>query len=192
MASAPTANEIKTQLKTLLAPVIGTTGTRKVLIFDYMALAFKPAEGEDPTILRSTLDPVTIASGEVVNRINCLMITEEGFTQGSQPDDATRGDSHARPSHTITRRFRLTYFYQFGGTSENTFSATVELIRKTIEQSPRLGFALVAGTLAGQGAYIEGHDEVQAPVMIPDAFGDVICHVAEMTLAVRLTKTAIR
>lgn len=191
--SAPTANEIKSQLKTLLTPVIGTSGTSKAKIIDYLALAFKPNELEDPTVLRSSLDTATTEGGQQVQRINCLMISEDGFTQPPQPRDATRVDPSARPSRIITRRFRLTYFYQFGGSSENTFSANVELIRAAIEQSPHLGFALLDndGT-AGPGAFVEGHDELQMPVMLPDAFGDTIVHVAEGILTVRLTKSRVR
>jgi hypothetical protein len=190
---APTANEIKTQLKSLLTPVIATSGTKKAKIIDYLALAFKPGEGEDPTVLRSDDDTVTLADDSTVQRVNCLMISEEAFTQDPQTKDATRTDTRPRPGRTMTRRFRLTYFYQFGAASENAFSTNVEAIRATIEGSPQLGFAMLgANGIAGPGAFIEGHDDLQAPLMAPDAFGDVIVHVAEMTLAVRLTKAANR
>ncbi len=186
MALAPTANEIKAQLKALLDPVIGTALTKKAKIFDYMALAFKPGEGEDPTILRSTLDPVTLVGGSTVNRVNCLMISEESFSQAPPQQDSTRRITVPRGRNLITRRFRLTYFYQFGATSENTFSTNVELIRATVNDNPKLGFAAVTGGVAGQGAYIQSHDGIQAPAMIPDAFGDVIVHVADMFLTVRV------
>lgn len=186
MASAPTANEIKTQIKMLLDPVIGTALTSKVKIFDYMALAFKPAELEDPAVLRSSLDPVTLAGGKTTNRVNCLMISEEGFTQAPAQQDSTRMIEVPGGRNLITRRFRLTYFYQFGNASETTFSANVELIRAAINGAPKLGFETVTDGLAGQGSYIHSHDGLQMPVMLPDAFGDTIVHVAEGLLTVRV------
>lgn len=183
---APTANEIKTQIKDLLTPVIGTLATKKVKIFDYMALAFKPAEGEDPTILRSDTDTVTLADLSTVQRVNCLMISEEAFNQAPPLVEATRVITTARGKNVITRRFRLTYFYQFGAASENTFSTNIEAIRTTINSNPKLGFEVVTGGIAGKGAFIEGHDRLQAPLLSPDAFGDVIVHVADMLLTVRV------
>lgn len=182
----PTANEIKTQLKTLLTPIIGTAPTKKVKIIDYLALAFKPAETEDPAILRSSLDPVTLTSGQKVNRINCLMISEESFTQSSPPKDAVRRYDTPRDRIRLNRRFRLTYFYQFGANSENTFSTNVELMRTTLNANPKLGFALLTGAIAGPGQFIEEHDRLQMPVLLPDAFGDTIVHVAEGLLTVNL------
>ena len=185
--AAPTANEIKAQLKTLLDPVIATTGTKKAKIIDYLALAFKPGEGEDPTVLRSALDPVTLRDGTTVNRVNCLMISEAGFTQAPPQRDATREETAPRGKNIVTRQFRLTFFYQFGQGSENTFSTIVEVIRTTVNSNPKLGFGTVtAAGLADKGAYIHNHDGIQAPVMIPDAFGDVIVHVADMSLTVRV------
>ena len=183
---APTPNEIKTQLKTLLTPVIATSGTKKAKIIDYLALAFKPAEGEDPTVLRSDLDTATLGDGEEIKRVNCLMISEEAFSQTAPPQDATLRIVTARGKNIITRRFRLTYFYQFGAASENTFSTNVEAVRTTLNASPKLGFDTVTAYVAGKGAFIEGHDKLQAPLMYPEAFGDVIIHVAEMVLTVRL------
>lgn len=184
---APTANEIKAQIKALLTPVIGTSGTKKAKIIDYLALAFKPGEGEDPTVLRSDLDTVTLADTSTTQRINCLMISEEMFGQNAAPSEDTRRITEARGKNIITRRFRLTYFYQFGQASENVFSTNVELIRTTLNSNPKLGFATVtAGGLADKGEFIEGHDKLQVPLMAPDAFGDVIVHVAEGTLTVRL------
>jgi hypothetical protein len=165
---APTANEIKTQLKSLLTPVIATSGTKKAKIIDYLALAFKPGEGEDPTVLRSDDDTVTLADDSTVQRVNCLMISEEAFSQNPPPADAVRSLTSPRGKNVITRRFRLTYFYQFGAASENTFAASG------------------SGGIAGPAQFVEGHDKLQAPLMAPDAFGDVIVHVAEMTLTVRL------
>jgi hypothetical protein len=188
MAAAPTANDIKAQLKALLDPLIGTSLTKKVKVIAYMAMAFKPGEGEDPGVLRSTLDPTTLAqTGEVVNRVNCLMISEAGFNQAPAQRDETRTVTLAAGRNLITRRFRLTYFYQFGQQSENVFSDNVEVIRMAINDSPKLGFATIATDhTAGQGAYIHDHNQLQMPVMLPDAFGDVICHVAEGELTVRV------
>ena len=183
----PTANEIKTQIKTLLDPVIGTSGTKKAKIIDYMAMAFKPSEQEDPAILRSPLDPVTLASGKIVNRINCLMITEDGFSQSPPQRDSTRGTESPRGRNLITRRFRLTYFYQFGTGSENVFSTNVELIRTTVNANPKLGFDTVAAQgKAGAGEYVQSHSGLQVAAMLPDAFGDTIVHVADALLTVTL------
>lgn len=180
MADAPTANEIKTQLKTLLTPVIGTSLTRKVKIIDYLALAFLP-EGEDPAILRSSLD--TSATG---GRINCLMISEDGFGQELQPPkrDSTLLLTQPRGRVVISRRFRLTYFYQFGGNSENQFSDTVELIRTTLNDAPKLGFAVADDGSAGEGERI-GHEGLQVMSMLPEDFASVV-HVADMLLTVRV------
>jgi hypothetical protein len=187
VATPPTANEIKAQLKTLLSPVIGTTQTRKVKILDYMALAFKPEEQEDPAVLRSSLDLATTAGRTTIQRINCLMLSEEGFSQTKTPtrEDFTRLIKTPRGRNIITRRIRLTYFYQFGESSEPRFSDNVELIRTTINSYPKLGFD-TGGAMAGKGEYVEGHDLLQMPLMLPDAFGDVMVHVAEGTLTVRV------
>lgn len=185
--SAPTANDIKTQLKTLLLPVIGTALTKKVLIFDYLALAFKPPEREDPAILRSPLDDATIQGTggvtKMVKRVNCLMISESGFTQAKVPvkEDFTRLITQPRGKNIITRRFFVTYFYQFGQSSENTFSTNLELVRTTINDAPKLGF-----TVPGVGEWVEGHDMIQAPLMYVDQFGTTALHVAEGSLTVRL------
>jgi hypothetical protein len=136
----PTANEIKAQIKSLLTTSLATG--KKAKIIDYLALAFKPGEGEDPTVLRSAADPVTTLSGPQ-SRINCLMISEEGFSQAPAQSDDTRSIRSPAGLNLITRRFRLTYFYQFGQASENTFSTNVELIRTVINANPKLGFETV-------------------------------------------------
>ena len=186
MATPPTANDIKDQLKALLDPVIGTANTAKAKVIPYMALAFKPAEGEDPTVLRSALDIVTLVSGKTVQRVNCLMISEEAFSQAPPQQDGTRQITSPKGRNLITRRFRLTYFYQFGQQSENTFSTNVESIRTTVNANPKLGFDVLDGITAGPGAYIQSHDGLQMPAMLPDAFGDTIVHVAEGILTVRV------
>jgi hypothetical protein len=184
---APTANEIKTQIKTLLTPVIGTSGTRKVKIFDYMALAFKSESGEEVAILRSSLDTATTSGGSTVQRVNCLMISEESFTQEITPPkrDSTLLITNPRGLNTIIRRFRLTYFYQFGESSENQFSSNVELIRTTINDAPRLGFTVADTGPSGQGEYVT-HDELQMQSMEPEAFGTTVVHVGFGLLTVRL------
>jgi hypothetical protein len=182
----PTANEIKTQLATLLTPVIATSGTKKAKIIDQLAFAFRADSGEDPSNLRSDLDTVSIEGGGTIQRINCLMISEESFSQTPPPEDTVRSLTQARGRNRITRRFRLTYFYQMGEGSENVASTNVELIRTTINSAPKLGFATVVNMKAGPAEFIEGHDKVQMPSFAPDAFGMVLVHVAEMLLAVRL------
>lgn len=181
----PTANEIKTQLKTLLDPIIGTALTKKVRIFDYLALAFKPPEGEDPTILMSSLDPVTLQSGSTTTRVNCLMISESGFIQAKVPvkEDFTRLIKSSRGKNIITRDLYVTYLYQFGAASENTFSTNLELIRTTLNDNQKLGFIV-----PGVGEWVEGHDMLQVPkgAMYVDQFGTRACHVAEGSLTVRL------
>jgi hypothetical protein len=184
---APTANEIKTQIKTFLTPVIGTSGTRKVKIFDYMALAFKSESGEEVGILRSSLDTAMTSGGSAVQRVNCLMISEESFTQEFKPPkrDSTLLLTQPRGLNTITRRFRLTYFYQFGESSENQFSSNVELIRTTINDAPKLGFQVADIGPSGQGEYVS-HDGLQMQSMEPEAFGMTVVHVAFGLLTVRL------
>lgn len=186
---APTANEIKTQLKTLLTPVIGTALTKKVKIFDYMALAFKSEEGEEVAILRSPLDPATTTGGKTIDRVNCLMISEESFTQELQPAkrDPTLLIKSPQGRAVITRRFRLTYWYQFGENSENTFSDNVELIRSTLNDAPKLGFEVADVGPADKGEFIS-HEGLQMQAMEPDNFGTVVVHVALGLLMVRVTE----
>ena len=181
----PTANEIKTQLKTLLDPVIGTALTKKVKILDYLALAFKPPEGTDPAILRSPLDDAVTQGGASLKRVNCLMISEAGFIQAKQPqkEDFTRLIKVPRGRNIITRDLYVTYFYQFGAASENTFSTNLELIRTTLNDNQKLRF-----TVPGVGEWVEGHDMLQTPrgAMYVDMFGTTALHVAESNLTVRL------
>lgn len=184
---APTANEIKTQIKTLLTPVIGTALTKKVKIFDYLALAFKSESGEEVAILRSPLDDAAISGGGTVKRVNCLVISEESFVQELQPArrDSTLLIASAQGRTVITRRFRLTYFYQFGANSENVFSENIELIRTTINDAPKLGFAVADSGPADKGEFI-GHDGLQMQAMEPDNFGPVVVHVGFGLLTVKL------
>lgn len=184
---APTANEIKAQLKTLLTPVIGTSGTRKVKIFDHMALGFKSESGEEVAILRSPLDSATTTGGASVNRVNCLMISEESFAQELQPArrDSTLLLTQPQGKVELARRFRLTYFYQFGANSENVFSDNVELIRVTINDAPKLGFAVADAGPADKGEFVS-HDGLQMQAMEPDNFGTVVVHVAFGLLTVKL------
>lgn len=183
----PTANEIKTQLKALLTPVIGTALTGKVKIFDYLALAFKSESGEEVAILRSPLDEATTSTGAKIKRVNCLMISEESFAQVITPAkrDSTLLLTQPRGRVDIGRRFRLTYFYQFGDSSENTFSDNVELIRTTINGAPKLGFEVMNAGVAGPGQHVV-HDGLQMQSMEPDNFGDVVVHVGFGLLTVRL------
>lgn len=187
MANPPTANEIKTQIKTLLTPVIGTSGTRKVKLFDYMALAFKSEEGTEVAILRSPLDTATTAGGTPIQRVNCLMISEEGFGQVLKPPkrDSTLLIMTPRGSNDLSRRFRLTYWYQFGEGSENQFSSNVELIRTTLNDAPKLGFEVAESGPAGQGEFV-AHDGLQMQAMEPEHFGTTVVHVGFGLLTVRL------
>lgn len=197
-ASGPTANEIKTQIKTLLTPVIGTSGTYKTLIFDYMAMAFRPEDNEDPEVLRSPLDTALTEGGESVKRINCLMITEDGFTQGPAHEDPTRLETRGQGKNIIARKFLLTSIYQFGkvalndpnlNPSENVHSDIDEAIRKTLNASPKLGFAMIANYEAGPGQRIDGHDGIQNPDPYLDSFGGSICHVSVMPFTVRVIES---
>jgi hypothetical protein len=86
-----------------------------------------------------------------------------------------------RGKNIISRQFRLTYFYQFGDSSENAFSDNVELIRATLNDTPKLGFAV-----PGAGEWVEGHDELQMQAMEPDNFGTTVVHVGFGLLTVRL------
>jgi hypothetical protein len=157
---------------------------KKAKIIDYLPLAYLVAEVEDPTVLRSSLDISTLESGATVKRINCLMITELGFTQSPPQSDDTRRITSARGKNVIRRRFGLAYVYQFGAGSEAVFSTNVEVIRTTLNTNPKLGFAAVTSGLAGQGAYIERHGGLQMPIMLPGPFSGIICHSAEGTLEV--------
>ncbi len=185
MALPPTANQIKTQLITLLTTPLATG--KKAKILDYLPLAYLVPEGEDPTVLQSPLDTATLEGGSVIKRINCLMITELGFTQAPPQRDGTRRIETPKGRNTVARRFGLAYVYQFGNGSEAAFSTNMELIRATLNDAPKLGFS-TAGTsgTVGQGAYIENHDGLQASSMLPAMFSGVICHSAETTLTVRV------
>ena len=187
MASAPTANQLKTQLIALLTPVIGTSGTKKTKILDYLPLAYLVRETEDATVLKSPLDTTTLVGGSTTQRINCLMITELGFSQEPPQRDGSRYVDTAGGRNNIERRFGFAYVYQFGAGSEVVFSTNVELIRVTLNDNPKLGFSLTstAGT-AGQGQYIRNHDGLQMQTMLPDHFSGIICHSAEAVLTVRV------
>jgi len=185
--SAPTANEIKTQLIALLTPVIGTSGTKKVKLLDYLPLAFLVPEHEDISALRSPLDTTTLASGGTDQRVNCLMIVETGFSQRPPQQDATRGLTRPRGRNQLARRFGLFYVYQYGSSSESTVSTNIEVIRTALNSSPKLGFETVTtGGRAGRGEYIENHGGLQVSTMLPASFAGVICHAAEMSLEVSL------
>jgi hypothetical protein len=186
VASPPTANEIKSQLIALLTPVIGTSGTKKAKILDYLPLAYLLSEGEDPTVLRSSLDTAALIGGGTQQRVNCLMVTELGFDQSPPQHDDTRLITQPRGQNIITRRFGLAYAYQFGAGSVAVFSTNVEVMRTTLNSNPKLGFAAVTGGLAGQGAFIKDHGGLQVPSMLPQPLSGVICHTAEGTLAVRV------
>lgn len=187
----PTANEVKSQLKGLLEPIIGTAATRKTKIVDN--LYFAPSEGADPTPIRSELDEYTLFEGEgTQQRINCLIISEAGFGQSPPPKDSTLLLTQARGKKIITRRFRLTFFYQMslvdeGETpSENAASEIIELVRVKLNQTPKLGFAAIVDYEAGPAQFIEGHDGLQMPDLIPFPFQQVDAHVGECLLSVRL------
>ena len=186
MATPPTANEIKTQLVTLLTPVIATSLTKKAKILDYLPLAYLVAEGEDTTVLQSPLDTATLTGGEVIKRVNCLLISEIGFAQAPPQQDSTRLIREPRGRNLITRRFALIYLYQFGEGSEAVFSTNVELMRTTLNVNPKLGFAVTTGGVAGQGAYIENHGGLQAGSMLPQPYSGKIGHTADMELTVRV------
>ena len=186
MASAPTANQIKTQLIALLTPVIGTSGTKKAKILDYLPLAYLVRETEDATVLKSSLDTATLAGGSTTQRINCLMITELAFSQEPPQRDGSRYVTEAGGRNNISRRFGFAYVYQFGAGSEATFSTNVEAIRMTLNSNPKLGFATVTSTLAGPGQYVRDHDGLQVQTMLPDHFSGIICHLMEGVLTVRI------
>lgn len=183
MASPPTANEITAQVKTLLTPVIGTSGTKKVKIIEYLPLAFLVVDHEDTTALQSPLDTVGTRQ-----RINCLLVSSLGFGQAPAQRDSTRHVSEARGRNVVTRRFGLIYLLELGEGSEATFNTNVELIRTTLNQNPKLGFPIVTGGLAGQGEYVHGHDGWQVPTTLPQPFPGTIAHVADGTLTVRVVE----
>lgn len=189
----PTPNEIRVQLKTLLTPVIATSATKKAKIIEYLAWAFREGSGEDPTNLRSELDPVAyLEGGGVEDRINCLMISERGFTQSMGVRDSSRTETQPRGCNIITRRFGFAYFYQFGEASELTFSDNVELIRTTLNDNPTLGFELVtADHHDGLGRFIDGHGGLQVPDMPLEPFG-ILAHVMVADLEVRVIEPMTR
>lgn len=188
----PTANEIKSQLGVLLTTAIGTTATFKTKIIDTMQFPF--GRGSDPTALRSELDVVVLEEGEgTKERINCLMITEAGFTQSPPPHDSTLMLTQARGRKTITRRFRLTFFYEVSDDmdddSESEASAIIEASRKHLNRNPKLGFAVVVMTgdtpHDGPAMFVEGHDGLQMQSFLPESFGTPMAHVGDCTLSVR-------
>src|SRR6185295_7849746 len=126
------------------------------------------------------------AGGEVVKRVNCLIITELGIAQQPPQSDGTREEMRPRGQNLITRRFGLAYVYQFGAGSEAVFSTNVEVIRTTLNANPKLGFATVTATLAGLGAYIKDHGGLQVPTMLPIPCAGILCHSAEGLLIVRV------
>lgn len=194
-ASGPTANQIRAQLKTLFTPVIGTAETYKTLIFDYSPLAFRPEEPEDVTVLQSPLDTALTQGGEIIKRVNCVIITEDGFGQDLQFKDATRMETRPQGRVNITRKFLVTSLYQFGTValndpntmpSEHVHSAINEAMRVTLNNNPKLSFAVLgAAGIAGTGAHIS-HEGLQNPEPFFDAFSGVVCHVSIMPLTVKV------
>lgn len=152
-----------------------------------MALAFKSEEGTEVDILRSPLDTTTTAGGTTIQRVNCLMITEQSFTQAIEPvkRDSTLLLTQPRGRTTITRQFRLTYFYQFGESSENTFSTNIELVRATINNAPKLGFEVANAGITGRGEHIS-HDGLQMQSMEQDSFGKTLVHVGFGLLSIKV------
>lgn len=190
MATPPTANEITAQVKALLTPIIGTSGTKKAKLLDYLPLAFLVADHEDTTALQSLLDTITLTSG-TRKRINCLLISASpGFSQSITPAqrETTRLITTPQGKNVITRRLALIYLYEFGENSEVTFNTNVELIRTTLNDSPKLGFATMTDGVAGQGAHIDGHDGWQVGSAVPQPFSGAIVHVADGLLNVRATE----
>lgn len=191
MAGPPTANEIKTQLGVLLTAAIGTAATKKTKIIDTMQYPFGVNKGNDPTALRSDLDEIVLLEGEGTKfRINCLMITEAGFGQSPPPKDSTLMLTQARGRKTITRRFRLTFFYEVSTDpdedSESEASEIIEIARKHLNRNPKLGFANVVDYKAGPAEYIEGHDGLQMQDFLPESFGTPMAHVGYCLLNVRV------
>ena len=192
MAGPPTANEIKSQLATLLTPVIGTAGTKKTKIIDTMQYPF--GRGGDPTALRSDLDEVVLLEGEGTKyRVNCLMITEAGFGQSPPPKDSTLMLTQARGKKIITRRFRLTFFYEVGNDpdedSESEASAIIEVTRVHLNRNPKLGFETIVNYEAGPAQFVEGHDGLQMPDFLPEQpqpMGSTMAHVGYCFLNVRV------
>jgi len=184
VATGPTANQIKTQLITLLTAPLATG--KKAKILDYLPLAYLLPEGEDPTVLKSAADTTTLTDGSADKRVNCLMITELGFDQSPPQSDDTRLITVPRGQNLITRRFGLAYAYQFGAGSEATFSTNVEVIRTTLNSNPKLGFAVAVAGIAGPGAWVKDHGGLQMPSMLPAALSGIICHAAEGTLAIHV------
>lgn len=185
----PTANETKAQLATLLTPVIGTADTFKTKIIDTMQYPF--GVGKDPTALRSELDVVTLFEGEgTKDRINCLMITEAGFGQSPPPRDSTLLLTEARGKKIITRRFRLTFFYEVSDDpdddSEGDASAIIEAGRVHLNRNPKLGFATIVNYNAGPAQFVEGHDGLQMSDFLPEEFGMAMAHVGYCNLNVRM------
>ncbi len=189
MAGPPDANEIKSQLGILLTSAIGTSATKKAKIIDTMQFPF--GRGSDPTALRSELDQVVLDDGEgVKDRINCLMITEAGFTQSPPPRDSTLLLTEARGKKPITRRFRLTFFYEVSDDpeddSEGEASSIIEVARKHLNRNPKLGFATVVDYEAGPAQFVEGHDGLQMTDFLPDAYGTAMAHTGYCNLSVRV------
>jgi len=183
MAGPPTAVEIKEQIKTLLTPILP-----KTLIIPYWVLTADDNGKIDVEVLRSPADPITY-QGSAEYRVNALMISEAAFSQSPPgPPDATRRINAGAGANIITRHFRLWYFFQdpTGAQNENQFSTNVELMRSTLNQNRKLGFADTVGFIAGPGAWIDGHDKLQGPLMLPESMGDVITFVFEGRLAVRV------
>jgi len=193
-AYGPTATQIATQIKALLTPVIGTSGTFKTTIFDYSPLAFRPETKEDVTVLQSALDTTTTQDGEEIKRVNCVIITEEGFDQELSFKDASLMETRPKGKNTVTRKFLVTSLYQFGKIalndpntlpSQHVHSAINEAMRTTLNNNPRLGLAVLNGGIAGPGAHVT-HGGLQGEPPAIDSFAGVDCHVSVMALTVKV------
>lgn len=179
----PTAVDIKNQLATALQPILP-----KTLIIPEWILTADDGGKIDVEKLRSPLDPISGYQGAAEFRVNTLMISEAAFLQNAQVGDATRRIIEGRGTNIIMRHFRLWHFYQdpTGATGENTFSGNVEAARVWLNRNPKLGFSVNVGSIAGPGAWIDGHDKLQGLLMLPESMGRFITFVFEGRLSVRV------
>lgn len=184
MALPPNPIEIKNQLKVGLEPVL-----EKTLIIPEWVLTRDDNGKIDVEKFRSELDPLPETyQGREEFRVNGLQLSVAAFAQDGSVDDSTRRNSQSRGRNVITRHFRIWYFYQdpTGETGENQFITNVEMMNDWLNDNPVLGFPKLSGMEAGPGAWIDGHDQLQGLLMLPEYMGDHLTFVFEGRLSVRV------
>lgn len=152
----------------------------KAVVFPDIPIALVP--GENPDVLRSSQDELQLKGGKTQERVNAFCFDEKSFAQTPPTHDNVRGVPVAYGERMVTYVYRIWYFYQWTGSSKTLARRYVEALRKTLQQSPKLGFASPFVN------FIEGHGELQTVNEDLHPFDECLTHLFDMELEVRVTE----